>query len=111
MASQIIPLTNNPNQQFQVSLSINGGVTRLTLSINYNEMAGYWTLGVTDVNGNSLLSSVPMITGVWPAANILEQYQYLQIGSAFIINLGNPNDYPNADSLGNTFLLLWSDNV
>jgi hypothetical protein len=111
MASQIVPLTTNPNQTFQISLAINGGVTRLTLSIYYNEMANYWCMDITDVNGNPLLASVPLITGVWPAANLLEQYQYLNIGSAYILSLGDPNDYPNANSLGLTFLLLWSDNV
>ena len=109
--SQIVPLTTNPNQVFQVSLSINGGVTNLTLSVSYNEMANYWTLAVQDVNGTALLSSVPMITGVWPAANLLEQYQYLNIGSAYILNLGDPNDYPDSTNLGVTFALLWDDNV
>lgn len=111
MASQIVPLSTDPNQTFQISLAINGGITRLTLTVNYNEMANYWILTVQDVNGVILLASVPLITGVWPAANILEQYQYLNIGSAFILNVGDPNDYPNADSLGNTFFLLWDDNV
>lgn len=111
MASQIIPLTTTPNQTFQTALAINNGVTRLTLSVYYNEMANYWCMDIQDVNGNNVLASIPLITGVWPAANILEQYQYLNIGSAYVLNIGSPNDYPNADSLGNTFQLLWSDNV
>lgn len=111
MADQIVPLTINPNQSFQISLSINGGITRLTLSISYNPMANYWILKIQDVNGVVLLDSVPMICGVWPAANLLEQHQYLNIGSAYILNVGDPNDYPNATDLGSTFLLLWGDNV
>ena len=62
--------------------------------------------------GKLLLSSIPMLTGSWPAANILCQFDYLDIGSAYIINLGQvPDDYPNAHELGNDFLLLWDDNA
>jgi hypothetical protein len=75
-------------------------------------MAQYWLMSVSDSQGNLLLSSVPMVTGSWPAANLLAQQGYLNIGSAYIINLGQvPDDYPNANELGSAFLLLWDDNV
>ncbi len=111
--NQVIPLTNAPHQSFQVSLAINNLLVRLNLTIDYNEMANYWVLGVTDNNGNILLQNVPLITGSWPAANILEQYQYLNIGSAYVINVSNSNinDYPNATDLGTDFILIWGDNV
>lgn len=113
MANQLVPLTTNPNQTFQIALNINNGVTTLTLSIDYNEMANYWVMGVTDINGNVLLQSVPLITGTFPASNILQQYQYLNIGSAYVINASNAdiNDYPNATDLGTDFVLVWGDNV
>lgn len=111
--NQVIPLTTAPHQSFQVSLAINNLLFRLNLTIDYNEMANYWILGVTDNNGNILLQNVPLITGSWPAANILEQYQYLNIGSAYVINVSNStiNDYPNATDLGTDFILIWGDNV
>jgi hypothetical protein len=105
--AQIIPLTNAPNQSMGVSLNVDGKVLRLNLSIFYNEMAQYWVLDIADSSNNLLLSSVPLITGSWPAANLLEQQSYLKIGSWFLINLGQvPDDYPNAFELGNNFLLL-----
>ena len=110
--AQIIPLTNDPNQTLTVALNVNGGVLRLGLFIAYSEMAQYWLMSVSDSQGNLLLSSVPMVTGSWPAANLLAQQSYLNIGSAYIINLGQvPDDYPNANELGSAFLLLWDDNV
>ena len=110
--AQIIPLTNDPNQTLTVALNVNGGVLRLGLFITYSEMAQYWLMSASDSQGNLLLSSVPMVTGSWPAANLLAQQGYLNIGSAYIINLGQvPDDYPNANELGSAFLLLWDDNV
>ena len=110
--AQIIPLTNAPNQTLTVALNVNGGVLRLGLFITYSEMAQYWLMSVSDSQGNLLLSSVPMVTGSWPAANLLAQQGYLNIGSAYIINLGQvPDDYPNANELGSAFILLWDDNV
>lgn len=113
MADQIIPLTTQPNQTFQVALNINNTTVRLTLTFRYNEMANYWVMTVTDTNNNVIVDSVPLLTGTWPAANILDAYQYLQIGSAYVINASNAgvNDYPNASSLGVDFVLVWGDNA
>ena len=108
--AQIIPLTNAQNQTLNVSLSVDGNVLRLTLFITYSEMAQYWVMSVSDSAGTLLLSSIPLITGTWPAANILAQFGYLKIGSAYVINLGQvPDDYPNADELGGSFVLLWDN--
>lgn len=113
MANQIIPLTTQPNQTFQIALNVNNATLRLTLNINYNEMANYWVMTVSDSNGNLIVDNVPLVTGSWPAANILDAYQYLNIGSAYVINVSNSdiNDYPNATDLGTDFVLLWGDNA
>ena len=86
--AQIIPLTNSPNQTLTVALNVNGEVLRLGLFITYSEMAQYWLMSISDSQGNLLLSSIPIMTGSWPAANLLAQQGYLNIGSAYIINLG-----------------------
>lgn len=113
MSAQVIPLTTQPNQSFQVALNVNGATLRLALSITYNEMANYWIMQVVDAGGNILVDNVPLITGSWPAANVLNAYQYLQIGSAYVINVSNANvnDYPNATDLGSDFILVWGDNA
>ena len=111
MAAQIVPLTASPNQQFSVQLTVNGQPLTLILSLGFSEMAGYWMLSVQDVNGNYLLVGVPLVAGWYPAANLLAQYQYLNIGSAYLLNTGNSqNDYPQSGDLGN-WSLLWGDNV
>lgn len=111
MSYQIVPLQSAPNQTFTVQLLVNAQPLTLNISLSFSEMAGYWQMVVSDVNGSQLLACVPLITGWWPAANLLEQYQYLNIGSAFLLNTGNASvDYPDAGSLG-LFSLLWGDNV
>lgn len=108
--SQIVPLTNAPQQTLAVALNVDGNVLRLQLDVYYSEMAGYWLVDISDSAGKLLLASVPMITGDWPAANLLSQFGYLRIGSAYVINLGQvADDYPNSVELGNAFALLWDD--
>lgn len=107
--NQIIPLTNAPNQTFAVQLTVDGSPLTLNLTLGYSDMAGYWQLAVSDVNNNPIIASVPLITGQYPSANLLAQYGYLKIGSAYILNTGNSAlDYPDANSLGQ-FSLLWGD--
>jgi hypothetical protein len=111
---QIVPLNSSPNQNFLANLTVNGAALKLNLSIRFNEIAQYWTMGVADANNTVILASVPLLTGSWPAANILGQYQYKQIGSCYLLNVsngGNNLDYPNGQNLGTDFILLWGDNV
>lgn len=114
MSNQIVPLTNSPNQNFQVTLNVNNAILKLQLGISYNEFGQYWIMQIADNNGNILLADVPLITGTYPAANILGQYEYLQIGSAYMLNISNgttANDFPNDSDLGSDFILLWGDNA
>lgn len=107
---QIVPLTSSPNQTIQVSLSVDGSVLPLFLYFNFNETAGYWVMQVSDANRNVLLTNIPLLCGVFPAANILGQYAYLGIGSAYVLNAsGIAEDSPDDSSLGTDFVLVWGD--
>ena len=110
MSAQILPLNVAPNQTFSAQLTVNGAPLTLNFSLSYSEMAGYWQLAISDVSGNVLVNSVPLVTGWYPAANLLAQYQYLKIGSAYLLNTGNAGvDYPGPTDLS-LFSLLWGDN-
>ena len=110
---QIIPLTTAPNQKLPVALTVNGDALNLHLSIRYNEMIQYWILDIFDTSDDPILSNIPLLTGAYPASNILNQYQYKLIGSAYVLDVSNSNqsDYPNAHELGSDFVLLWGDNA
>lgn len=86
---QVIPLTTAPNQSFTVSLQIDGTTTTLNVTVSYNSMSGYWVLAIYDASGNLLIDSTPVLTGSYPAANILGQQRYLNIGAWYIVNVSN----------------------
>lgn len=109
--SQILQLSTSPNQSIQAALNANGGSLTLNLRLYYNTQGNFWVMDISDQAMNRLVSSVPLITGVWPAANILGPYDYLKIGSAFVINQsGTAQENPDDSDLGTDFLLLWDDN-
>ena len=112
MAMSLVPLTTSPNQSFFVTLPVNGGNIRLKLSIAWNAMAEYWTMGITDMaKGEELASSIPLVSSGYPAANLLAVYDYLRIGSAYLIPTAHQMDnQPSIDNLGRDFLLIWGDN-
>lgn len=110
MSNQIIPLKPSPNQSFAATLQVDGKALTLKFEITWSEMAGYWVMTIFDANGNLLIDSIPLITGWYPAGNILAQYGYIKIGSAFILNEGtSESDYPGRNDLGTNFVLLWGD--
>jgi hypothetical protein len=109
-SGQIVPLTSSPNQTFATTLQVDGKSLTLNLNVYWSEMAGYWLMSISDSAGNLLLDSLPLITGWYPAGNILGQYAYLAIGSAYILNEGSSNsDYPGRNDLGTSWVLLWDD--
>ena len=137
MALQVIPLSNQPNQSFTVQLQVDGLPLSLNLTIRFNRMAGYWVMSISDANNDLLIDSVPLLTGSYPAANLLEQQKYLAIGSWYIVNVSNTqisgtlstgygeglygegpygggaglagSDYPNQYNLGTDFQLWVGD--
>ena len=112
MSYKIVPLTTDPNQSLSITLPINGENITLGLVIRYNLVANYWVMAVSDSNGNLLIDSLPLVTGEYPAADILGQYEYLGIGSAFVVNVSNlDEDVPTDTTLGTDFYLMWGDRI
>ena len=109
MAFQLIPLDTSPNQQWQVSVSINGVVSTFNVTISYNEVAQLQEMSIYDANFNPLVTSLPLVTGL----NLLAQFGYLNIGSIAILNVSgvDPPDYPNDANLGTSFVMVWGDTV
>ena len=111
MASQIVPLANSPDQSIQVILAVNNNTLTMNLRVYFNTYQGCWMMDIADQFGAPLISSIPVVTGVWPAGNILSAWDYMQIGAAYLVNQnGSTADIPNASSLGSDFVLLWDDN-
>lgn len=106
---KIIPLTTSPNQSMTITIPINNKNVTLSLGIRYNIMGNYWYLSVKNTAGTILIDSLPIVSGEYPAANILEQYEYLNIGKAYVLNISNIKimDSPDDTNLGTDFILVW----
>lgn len=111
MAYQQIPVTNAPNQKFTCTLPIDRQNKTLSFFIVWNETADCWMLDLTDeTTSTTLLSSVPLLPGEPPADNLLAQYAYLAMGSAYLVNTGKKSSAsPTADNLGTEWILVWGD--
>ena len=110
MSLQIVPLTSSPYQTFTVLLTVDGNSLTLGLRVYYNEIGGYWLMDVSDSQGNNLLTSIPLITGEYPSSNLLGQYGYLKIGSAYVLNnSGTTDENATYNTLGTDFVLGWDD--
>lgn len=105
----VIPLTTDPDQTFTVTVPLNNKNIDLMFRLRYNTEAKYWCLSITDAS-EMLIDSMPLLTGNYPASNLLEQYDYFGIGMAMILKNGNlSTENPDDTNLGTDFVLVWGD--
>lgn len=104
----VIPLTTDPNNTFSSTIPVNGKNVTFNFFLRYNTEAGYWVMDLLDASKNPLISSMPLLTGI----NLLEQYEYLQIGKAYIVKIDDSLqvDSPSSTNLGTDFVLVWDSN-
>jgi hypothetical protein len=99
----IVPITNDPNQLF--SCVVPNGSTNLNMGfyITWNGIANYWMMTIY-LNAIELISNLPMVN-----INLLGQYQYLNIGQAYIVPLTKiAESYPGINDWSTNFILAWS---
>ena len=103
----IVPVTSNPNQTFSSVIPIDNSSINFNFFLRYNTESSCWILDILDSANNSLVSGINLVCG----ANLLEQYGYLRIGSAYLIKIDTSltDDSPTEYNLGNKFLLIWDD--
>lgn len=104
----LLPVTSRPNQTFKTKIIVNEENIELTVQLNFREVCGYWTMSITDKDGKMLLANVPLLKGQGETANILYQFEYLDLGYLAVVDAaGSGADYPNAMQLGTDFVLVW----
>lgn len=113
MSYNIVPLTTDPNQNFTCTVPVDAKNLTLKFVLRYNTEADYWLMSVSDAQtSQTYIDSLPLITGNYPAADLLEQYAYLGIGSATVVKIGSiSGDIPDDTVLGTDFVLVWGDTV
>lgn len=93
LVAREIPLMPGTAQQFSITLA---GVA-YQLVVKWCDPAACWLLDILDQTGTAILLGVPLVTG----ANLLEQYQYLGIGGALVVQTDHDtNAVPTFDNLG-----------
>ena len=101
---QIIPLQPQKTK-FNCVLDVDNKSLNLFFETDYNSISGTWLMTIKDNTGKELISKLPLI----PAENILEQFRYLQIGSAFLVPVVKvESEYPS-NNLGTKWVLWWGD--
>ena len=104
----IIPITQIPNRKFSCKILVDNQNLVLQFMLQYNELADYWLVDISDDKGNPLISCLPVI----PAQNILEQFSYMGIGSAAIVPATTiAEEWPSQSTLGVDWYLVWGDTV
>lgn len=102
---QRVPMQAQPNHSFSAVITLEGKNEKLTFRMTYNEQAQYWLIDIA-LNEKPVLSGLPLV----PAQDILEQFKYLELGSAYIIpNAELKNEWPNIEDLETGWSVIWSD--
>lgn len=111
MAYKIIPLNTDPNQSFECTLPVGEENLSFIFKVVYNEKGKYWFFSISDANTlEMILDSIPLVAADTYGIDILEQYEYLKIGSAYVMKVSQVEaDYPDAVNLGTDFVLVWGD--
>lgn len=101
----VVPITGDLHQICRATILGDKSNLVLALSLDWNKMAGYWVLGISDPSTNdSILTNVPLL----PGYDLLGQYKYLGIGSAYLVNTGDQSILtPDSDNLIDNFSLVW----
>jgi len=110
MAWHEIPLDSAPDQEFRVTVGVNDENIPLVIRLRYNTEGAFWHMDITDGNTSEMLiSNVPLVTGEYPAADLLRQFQYLGLGTAVILPMTDKtaSDRPGRFDLGTDFVLVW----
>lgn len=111
MGYKIIPLTSDPDQQFNCVIPVDNKNIKLSFRLRYNTEAEYWVMSITK-DGSMLVDSLPLLYSEFPAADVMGQYSYFGIGSACICKTSTTElDRPDNASLGDKFVLVWGDTV
>lgn len=103
MVSDIV-LNGNPNQTYSLTVPGDRQNIAFVLTQSWNAEAGYWTIGIYDQTMKAIVLGIPLLCG----HDLLEQFQYLNIGSLYVVNIGDPTiEIPDDKNIGQNFKLLW----
>jgi hypothetical protein len=100
----LIPLTAAPQ-----SISITLAGVEYQINVWWNNVSQNWMLDISDINGDPIVTGIPMVTG----RDLLEPYAYLGFGGQLIAQTTNDTDavptFVNLGDQGNLYFVLVDD--
>ena len=106
-----VPITNDPNQSFSVSIPLTGRNIVFDLLIRWNTVAEYWAIDIKNNSTNTgVIQGLPLIPANFPADNMLAPFAYLDIGGAYLVRTSEDGGLkPNVTGWANDWALLWGE--
>lgn len=103
-----IPLTSTPYAQYTFKLTLGKKNINILLKLRYYDLYELWVADVCDnSSGDTLINGLPLVPGI----DLLGQYSYLDIGSAYVVSIEpTTQEQPDSETLGSKWLLVWGDN-
>jgi len=82
---QLICNTDYGNQLDRVVLNINNKNTVLFVKLRWHKKIQRWLMSIFDEDNSPVIRNIPLVPSYdFPAANLLNQFEYLQIGEASV---------------------------
>lgn len=101
----LLPMTNQPNQNFSLTIPQDSDNIRLSFYLNWNDIADYWQMTIFNIETQAELINLMPLVNEFP----LRQYDYFDINQIFMIKTGStPHDYPGVTDWGENFNLFWT---
>lgn len=101
----IVPMQAIPNHSFSCVIPLNNSNIELRFTMQYNEVAKFWFVDISK-DSKPLIAGMPLI----PAQDLLEQYQYMGIGHAYLIPRSElSQQFPDYETLSTEWYVVWSD--
>lgn len=110
MSYHVIQLDTTPDQEFHITVEVDGENIPLIMHLRYNTEGLFWRMDISDGRtGELLICGLPLVTGDYPAADLMRQFQHMGIGSALIVPVTDKTagNIPGIHDLGTDFVLLW----
>ena len=89
MALTIIPVSQEPNQRFQITLT---GVTYFIV-LKFNQLMDLWTIALADANNEQIFGARPVL----PGTNLLRFTDKQSVPGVFLIAFRNTDEEVDPD--------------
>jgi len=111
---QIIPAPSSLNERKTITIEADSVKHTLQLRFRFMETLSLWHMSIYDPKtGSCMAESIPLLSGLYPAADLLGPFGSLGIGSACIIPLVKvpTTANPSKSNFGTEYVLVWGDRV